>query len=102
MRLFTNVEPCLMCLGAATSFGIGELYYGAPSPTDGAVALVQGWALPADATPGWYRVPRITGGIQVLETRALFRAYVERFGSGPMVEWARTLLDGPLLRSPGE
>jgi uncharacterized protein YndB with AHSA1/START domain/tRNA(Arg) A34 adenosine deaminase TadA len=96
MRLFTNVEPCLMCLGAAMSFGIGELYYGVPSPTDGSVALIQSWTPPAgDLAPVWYRVPRIVGGIRVPETRALFHAYVDRHGTGPMVDWARTLIDLP-------
>jgi tRNA(adenine34) deaminase len=31
-KLFTNLEPCLMCLGAAMSFFLGEIYYGLESP----------------------------------------------------------------------
>src|SRR5579883_2862909 len=42
-KLFVNLEPCLMCLGAAMSFFVGEIYYGLESPSDGAVELVRSW-----------------------------------------------------------
>src|SRR3954470_4632583 len=32
VRLFTTLEPCLMCLGAAMSFGLGEIHYALKSP----------------------------------------------------------------------
>ena len=38
-RLFTNLEPCLMRMGAAMSFFLGEIVYGLESPGDGAVEL---------------------------------------------------------------
>jgi tRNA(adenine34) deaminase len=31
-RLFTNLEPCLMCMGAAMSFFLGEVYYSETTP----------------------------------------------------------------------
>lgn len=34
--LYTNLEPCLMCMGAAMSFFLGEIYYGLESPGAGA------------------------------------------------------------------
>src|SRR4051812_1766469 len=34
--LFTTVEPCVMCLGAAMSAFVGTIVYALPSPTDGA------------------------------------------------------------------
>jgi tRNA(adenine34) deaminase len=40
-RLYVNLEPCFMCMGAAMSFFLGEVYCGLESPGDGAVALVQ-------------------------------------------------------------
>jgi len=43
-RLFTNLEPCLMCLGAAMSFFLGEIHYALESPADGAVDLVRAWS----------------------------------------------------------
>src|SRR5579871_3598302 len=43
VRLYVNLEPCLMCLGAAMSFMLGTIYYGLESPGDGAVQLVRQW-----------------------------------------------------------
>lgn len=42
-RLFTTLEPCLMCLGAAMSFFVGEVYYAVESPGDGAISLIRQW-----------------------------------------------------------
>ena len=89
-KLFVNFEPCLMCLGAAMSFFLGEVYYGLESPGDGATALVQNW-LRRDADFPAYRVPKIQGGFLRAETIALFQEYVAQHSSGPMWEWAKSL-----------
>jgi len=89
--LYTNLEPCLMCLGAAMSFFVGEIAYGLESPGDGAVALVRAWARKEQDLPG-YEVPRIRGGLLREETIGLFEAYVARRPPGPMRDWAETLV----------
>jgi tRNA(adenine34) deaminase len=89
-KLFTTLEPCLMCLGAAMSFFLGEIVYGLESPGDGAVALVEGWVRREEDIPG-YRLPRITGGLLREESIALFAEYVSAQPPGPMRDWARTL-----------
>jgi len=91
-KLFTNLEPCLMCLGAAMSFFLGEIYYGLESPGDGAVNLVRTWTRKAADMPG-YQLPRTTGGLLREESIELFRKYVSLRPSGPMREWAKTLAD---------
>jgi tRNA(adenine34) deaminase len=88
--LFTNLEPCLMCLGAAMSFFLGEVVYGLESPGDGAVALLRGWIRKEEDFPG-YQVPRIRGGWLREESLRLFEAYVARHEPGPMRDWAETL-----------
>ncbi|MGD8398709.1 MAG: nucleoside deaminase, partial [Anaerolineae bacterium] len=76
-KLFTNLEPCLMCVGAAMSFFLGEIVYGLESPGDGAMGLVQGWARREEDIPG-YQLPEITGGLLREESMRLFEAYVAR------------------------
>ncbi len=92
VKLFTNLEPCMMCLGAAMSFCIGEIYYGLESPSDGAVVLARNWGRQEQLFPG-YRLPAITGGVLRQESLCLFRAYVARHSSGPVWEWAKSLAD---------
>jgi len=89
-RLFTNLEPCLMCMGAAMSFFLGEIVYGLESPGDGAVELVRGWLRREEDIPG-YQIPKITGGLLREESIRLFEAYVAQREPGPMRDWAETL-----------
>ena len=89
-RLFTNLEPCLMCMGAAMSFFLGGIVYGLESPGDGAVDLVRGWVRKEEDMPG-YQIPRIKGGLLREESIRLFEAYVARREPGPMRDWAETL-----------
>ena len=90
-RLFTSLEPCLMCMGAAMSFFLGEIVYGLESPGDGAVDLVRAWTRKEEDLPG-YQVPRITGGLLREESIRLFEAYVARREPGPRRDWAETLV----------
>jgi tRNA(adenine34) deaminase len=89
-KLFVTGEPCLMCMGAAMSFQVGEVYYGVEMPSDGATALVRQWQRNEEDFPN-YRVPAIIGGVLRNEAIALFREYVARYPGGAMWEWARTI-----------
>ena len=88
--LYITGEPCLMCLGAAMSFFIGEIIYGHEMPSDGAMSLVQGWQRQERDFPN-YQVPRITGGVLRQEGIDLFKEYVAQHSSGGMWEWAKTV-----------
>ncbi len=89
-RLFTTLEPCLMCMGAAMSFFLGEIVYGLESLGDGSVGLVRAWERKEEDLPG-YQVPNITGGLLREESIRLFEAYVARRPPSPMRDWAETL-----------
>ena len=89
-RLFTTLEPCLMCMGAAMSFFLGEITYALESPGDGAVGLVQGWERREEDMPA-YQVPKVTGGLLREESVRLFARYVSTQPPGPMRDWAETL-----------
>lgn len=89
-KLYTNLEPCMMCMGAAMSFFLGEVVYSLESPGDGAVEVVKSWIRKEEDIPG-YRVPKITGGILREESIGLFDEYTVRHDAGPMRDWAETL-----------
>jgi tRNA(adenine34) deaminase len=89
-KLFTTLEPCLMCMGAAMSFFLGEIYYALESPGDGAVDLVSGWVRKEEDIPG-YQLPRITGGLLREDSIRLFAEYVSRRPPSPRRDWAETL-----------
>jgi tRNA(adenine34) deaminase len=91
--LYTNLEPCLMCLGAAMSFMLGSIYYALESPSDGAVALAQSWQRDEQSF-GEYRLPAIHGGLLRRESISLFQKWVDRHSpGGPLWEWAKSLAD---------
>jgi tRNA(adenine34) deaminase len=77
--LVVTLEPCPMCLGAAMTFGIGDVVFALESPSDGAADLFSEWDRQPDLFPG-YSIPSIVGGVRRDDARALFRAFVERPG----------------------
>lgn len=90
MELFTNLEPCMMCLGAAISSFVGKVYYSLDA-SDGAAK----WALNSwnnDRVESSFCLPDITSGILEDESRELFKRYIEIHQNGQLVEWAKTLI----------
>jgi tRNA(adenine34) deaminase len=91
--LYTTLEPCLMCLGAAFSANVGTVVFALESPTDGAVKVSAAWDRDRDASGlPYHRVPDIIGGVLRAESGSLFRDYVrgtER--SDWLIEWANDL-----------
>ena len=76
LELYTNLEPCLMCLGMAISSFVGEIYYSLEAPEDGAIDFV-GIAFEKRPSETW-RFPKVNKGLFREESIHLFREYVER------------------------
>lgn len=89
LRLAVNLEPCLMCLGAAMALKVDEVYYGLESPADGGSALVADWPVSADLP--WYAPPAMTGGLRRDEVRDQFRRYCDQAPESGFRTWAQTL-----------
>lgn len=89
-RLYTTLEPCMMCLGASMSWFIGDIYYALESPGDGAVEMANDWSRKTEDIPS-YQLPKIEGGQLRKESQQLFVKYCEKYSSGAMWEWAKTL-----------
>ena len=91
MKLFTTLEPCMMCLGAAMTFGLGEIYYALESTIDGATRFIHEFKLEETDRLG-YNVPKIIGGIQREQSKELFEQFIARYSSGGLWKWARKLI----------
>ena len=89
--LYVNLEPCLMCLGAAFAAKLGAVVYGLESPSDGGVTAYERWdnERDADRMPG-YALPQIRGGVLRETSARLFRRYADAAEKGSWAAgWAR-------------
>ncbi|MNP23356.1 tRNA-specific adenosine deaminase [compost metagenome] len=84
MQLFTTLEPCMMCLGAAMSSYIGEIFYALEAPMDGAVRYAnEYWDKECKEIPSY--------GFHREEVKKLFKEYLIRNKSGAFYDFAETL-----------
>lgn len=65
--IYTNLEPCLMCLGAAMQVGIDEIVYGMKASPDGADRYKE------DIDTRGQKAPIVRGGLLENETVLLMR-----------------------------
>lgn len=87
--IYTTLEPCLMCLGAAFTTRLGSVVYALESPSDGASDTFSSWDRnrASHLLPG-YTLPRVTGGIRRAESATLFDEYAAAAPPGWAQEWA--------------
>lgn len=91
MQLFTNLEPCMMCFGAAVHSFVGSVFYALGSPTDGAAKwVVDRWA--EDHVDSVFSLPEVLGGLLSDGSRALFERYLAANPSGGLADWVRTVV----------
>ena len=95
LELYTNMEPCLMCLGMALSSFVNKLYYGVEAPDDGAADFVRKEyeGRTVRGLSGWH-FPETTGGLLREQSIQLFREYVVQNaekGILGMVEFAKVI-----------
>ena len=85
--LYTTLEPCALCMGAAMSFLLGRVVFGAEAPVDGAANLPQAWqptnGHPPDGMP--YAIPAVVGGVDREASIALIAEWVRL---NPRHAWA--------------
>jgi tRNA(adenine34) deaminase len=94
LRLGVNLEPCLMCLGAAMALVVDEIYYGLEAPSDGAAAVATVWQ-PAAPDADFCRIPPLTGGIHRARCLDQFRRYVQAAPDSGFKTWAQGLASLP-------
>lgn len=90
LTLAVNLEPCLMCLGAAITLGVEQVVYALGSPHDGGVETLSHWNPPVEL-PYFKKPHRIVGGIHQDRAREQFATYASGTGPASMRAWARDL-----------
>ena len=92
--LYTTLEPCLLCMGAAMSFFLGRIVYAMPAPADGAADVATAWRprLGHPTGSGSYSVPGVVGGVCETEARALVVGWLETGVTGAEADFARLTL----------
>lgn len=90
--LYTTLEPCLMCLGAAFTMRLGSVIYALESPSDGGCETFTSWDenRKDQSMPG-YALPRITLGVARAEAAKLFGLYAAAAPQGWARSWAEEL-----------
>jgi tRNA(adenine34) deaminase len=68
--LYTTLEPCIMCLGAAIECGVDKIVYGMPAMPDGGVCYIPGM------TGVKEKIPEIVGGIMEKEQYLLMKKFI--------------------------
>jgi len=90
VMLFSTLEPCIMCMGAAMSFGVGEVFYSLEAPQDGGTNLIVDYFKEKNNLLG-YNLPKVEGGFLRNESIKLFKEYIIRYPSGSLSDWAKHL-----------
>jgi tRNA(adenine34) deaminase len=92
--LYTTLEPCLMCMGTAMSFGVGRIVYAMAASADGAADVAAQWkpqqGHPANGIP--YSLPVIDGGVREEDARLLIEKWLDTGVAGAEAEFARRTL----------
>lgn len=91
LTLAVNLEPCMMCLGAAITLGIEKVWFALESPNDGAVELLSYWCPPVEQSY-FCRPKEIAGGFHREKAQDQFARYAAlETAPRSMREWARGL-----------
>lgn len=92
--LYTTLEPCLMCVGAAATALVGRIVWAIESDCDLAGRVCREWDSGRPPELPQVHLPEVTGPVGGAEATELFRAYVDARGDScdPFVRWAATLI----------
>jgi tRNA(adenine34) deaminase len=94
--LYTTLEPCIMCIGAAATAMVGRVVYAIPSAGDGAARFAGDWSRRRSNDLPHVTLPSVASDVGRMAAEALFEQFIERRdGNDPMAQWARTLLSTP-------
>jgi tRNA(adenine34) deaminase len=92
--LYTTLEPCLMCMGTAMSFGLGRIVYALSGPADGAADVAIRWSPrlghPPTGVP--YSILEVEGGLRAHAARLLIERWLATGVAGGEADFAQRTL----------
>jgi tRNA(adenine34) deaminase len=71
MRLFTTIEPCIMCMGAIIHARLSEVVYGAKDPKWGAAGSLYDFS----TDPHLNHRPNVVAGVEAKACAAMMKAF---------------------------
>jgi HAD superfamily hydrolase (TIGR01509 family) len=87
LLLFSSLEPCVMCTGAAMECAVDTIVYALKAPADSGTARVR----PPESPES--NMPRIVGDVLADQSRALFDLWMKKPGNNPkQVQFVKQLL----------
>lgn len=84
--IYTTLEPCLMCVGAAMQVGVDEIVFGMEAAPDGGARYQEAIA------KGGQKVPVVRGGVLEAECLTLMRRLPIELPSQPAVGYVKAML----------
>ena len=88
LTIYTTLEPCLMCIGAAMQCGVDEIVYAMPAKPDGGTKYIK------DIAKQGEQVPKIRGKVLLQEAIDLMKENITRNPDHPGLNYAKELLQG--------
>lgn len=86
--IYTTLEPCLMCIGAAMQCEVDEIVFAMPAEPDGGTRYLAGISEQGG------KVPKVRSGVLLEEEIALFQENLRKNPNHPGIEYAKALLKG--------
>lgn len=88
LTIYTTLEPCLMCIGAAIQCTVDEIVYAMPAKPDGGTRYLDSISNKGE------KVPIIRSGVLFDEALDLMRQNLAKNPNHPGIEYAKALLRG--------
>lgn len=89
--LYSTLEPCVMCMGAAMSGFVARVVFALESPTDGAARIPAIYREHQTSAGAPWSIPEVVGGILRTASHELIQRFLLTAEPGPIADWARTL-----------
>ena len=86
VTIYTTLEPCLMCLGAAMQCGVDEIVFAMEAAPDGGTRYVN------SIIEGGQKAPEIRKGICESEARSIMETFIAENPRHPGIGYARSLV----------